>query len=316
MILSIVVPLYRCEDTIKSLIKRVDIAMSNLVIENRIEIEFILVDDRSPLDDWKTVSELANVDSRIKGIRLSRNFGQHPAIIAGLMNSRGDWVVVMDGDLQDRPEEIPKLLLKALDGWDGVVARRVNRKDTLLKKATSWIYSQVLYNLTGFRRDSRISNFGIYNRKIISAILSVGDYIKLFPILINWVGFDVIAIDVEHGERTLGSSSYTLRKAFNLAVNSLITFSDKPLKVTLKIGFAIAAISLATALFYFIGAIFGGYAVQGWASLIISLWFLGGCQILFLGVVGLYIGKAFNQTKNRPVFIISEVIGAHETEDS
>jgi len=277
-------------------------------LEAKTDLEFVLVNDNSPDGDWKVVKELALHDARIIGINLSRNFGQHPAIIAGLSHAKGDWVAVMDGDLQDRPEEIPRLLEKALEGFDAVFACRKIRKDGLVKKLSSVLFNKTLHFLTGIKHDPAIANFGVYSRKVIESVLLIGDHIKMFPIFVDWVGFTTAKMDVMHDERFEGVSSYTFRKALSLAFNSLITFSDKPLKMTIKAGVFLSLLAILFAVYYFSGALLGFYSVAGWPSLIISFWFLGGMQIFFIGVLGVYIGKTFNQTKNRPVYIIREIL--------
>jgi dolichol-phosphate mannosyltransferase len=247
-------------------------------------------------------------DKRVKGINLSRNFGQHYAITAGLSYAKGEWVVVMDCDLQDRPDEIPNLYKKAMEGWDIVFAQRKERKDGFLKKKLSKLFYYLFSYLTETKQDASVANFGIYNKKVIVAILSMKDQIRFFPTMVQWVGFRKYYLPVKHSERFEGKSSYNFKGLFKLALNSILAFSDKPLRLTVKLGFGITLISLLVMLVYFIMYLTGSIKVLGFTSLIISFWFLSGIIIFILGFVGLYIGKMFEKVKDRPNFIVQEEI--------
>ncbi len=239
---------------------------------------------------------------------MSRNFGQHYAITAGLEHAQGDWVIVMDCDLQDLPEEILKLYNKALEGYDIVFAQRENRQDSFFKKMSSKIFYSALSYLTDTKQDSSIANFGIYKKEVINAILSMNDYHKYFPTMAQWVGFSKTAIPVKHNRRENDRSSYNLKSLLTLAFNNIITFSNKPLKLVLGFGFAVVIISIIMAIFFFFKYINGEIKIIGYTSLIISIWFLSGIIIMILGVLGIYIGKIFDKIKDRPVYIIKEKI--------
>jgi len=271
-----------------------------------LEWEIILVDDRGANEDWSVVQRLAKKDPRIRGLRLSRNFGQQSAITAGFEFSSGDWIVVMDCDLQDRPEEITNLYRKALEGYKVVFGARKVKKYGLLKRCSSKCFYLVLSYLTNTKQSSEVNNFGIYHREVINAILEVKDYHRFFPTLIHWVGFEGTTVPVIHAERTEGKSNYTYRKLFSMALDVVISFSTKPMKIMVSIGALISMISFSVAFFYTIRALMGLTVVQGWATLMVSLWFLSGLIIFNLGICGLYIGQTFNQTKNRPIYIIED----------
>ena len=166
-----------------------------------VTFEIILVDDRSPDNSWEVMKQLSTKFPEVKSIRLSRNFGQHPAIVAGLSHVKGDWVVVMDCDLQDQPKEISKLYNKALEGYDIVFASRKQRQDGFFKKLFSKLFYKVFNYFSGIDVNSEVANFGIYHRKVISSILQIEDYIKFFPLFIKWVGYSATTVSVEHSER-------------------------------------------------------------------------------------------------------------------
>lgn len=304
ILLSIVSPVYRGEKMTEELVRRISKSVSPITEH----YEIILVNDASPDDSWNVIRAECEKDSRVKGINLSRNFGQHYAITAGLSYAKGEWVVVMDCDLQDRPEEIPNLYNKAIEGYDSVFAQRVNRSDSLLKRMSSKLFYKFFSYMTETRQDASVANFGIYNRKVVVSILAMGDKMRYFPAQVQWVGFRKYYMPVEHDSRLEGKSSYSLKKLFRLAFDTIVSFSDKPLRLTMKIGAVITIVSFLIGLIYLIRYFSGHIAVMGYASLIISLWFICGILVFLIGVVGLYLGKTFNQTKGRPTFIVDDKV--------
>ncbi|MFZ4428475.1 MAG: glycosyltransferase, partial [Saprospiraceae bacterium] len=212
--------------------------------------------------------------------------------------------VVMDCDLQDRPEEIGRLYQKALEGYDIVLARRAVRQDHLLKRWGSKLFYKLFGYLTDTLQDPAVSNFGVYHRSVIEAILSMGDYVRVFPVMVQWVGFQRTAIDVGHAAREAGKSSYTLGKLFRLAFGMMLSFSEKPLRLGLRVGLFISFFAFCIGVFNFIKYLKGEILVAGYTSLILSLWFLSGIIIAFIGLTGLYIGKIFEKVKGRPNYIV------------
>lgn len=303
-LISIVSPVYKAENIVDKLVEEITTHVGSITSD----YEIILVEDGSPDDSWSKIEKNCQSNPRVKGIRLSRNFGQHYAISAGLKNALGDWIVVMDCDLQDKPSQIPKLYEKALEGYDLIYARRSTRKDGFLKRLSSRFFYALFSYLTGTKQDPSIANFGIYNRKVIQAILEMGDYIRFFPTMSQWVGFKRAYVDVDHGERDDGKSSYSFGKLLDLALNNIIAFSDKPLRLTVKLGLSISFISAIIGILYLYRYFSGEIEVQGFSSLIISIWFLSGMIIFILGIVGIYIGKTFEKVKERPIFIIKDKI--------
>lgn len=301
-LISFVSPVYQSESTLKELVQEIDLVMSEI----KESYEIILVDDRSTDNSWNILQELSGSHSHLRIARLSRNFGQHPAIMAGLSLAQGTWIVVMDCDLQDQPKEVEKLYYKALEGYDVVLGKRKKRQDSLIKKTSSLIFSKVYFLFTDVIYDNEVANFGIYHEKVIKAVLTISDYIKFFPLFVKFVGFKTISIDVEHHSRINGKSSYSFTKLISLMFNTIISFSNKPLKIFVKFGILISFLSFLVGFYYLYLAITNQIVVLGFSSIIISLWFLAGIIITIMGVVGIYLGKVFNQVKGRPVFIIDE----------
>lgn len=303
-IFSFVSPVYKADSILNKLVEEIQ----KVMLEINETYEIILVDDRSPDNSWVTMQELSRQYPEVKSIRLSRNFGQHPAIMAGLNQARGEWIVVLDCDLQDQPKEVLKLYEKAKEGFDVVLARRSQRKDGFFKKLSSNIFSKVYGFFTDTKYNNEIANFGIYHSKTIAAVLKIADHIKFFPLFIDFVGFKSTSIYVEHAAREFGETSYSYAKLISLAFNSIISFSNKPLKIFVKFGLFISILSILVGSYYLYEALSGRTEVLGYTSIIVSIWFLSGVIITTVGVTGIYVGKIFDQTKSRPVFIIDKII--------
>ncbi len=302
--ISIVSPVYRAEKILPILVSEINLVMERIGED----YEIILVDDRSPDNSWEVMKVLSSQNPKIKSIRLSRNFGQHSAIFAGLTKAKGDWVVVMDCDMQDQPKEIAKLYKKALEGYDIVLGQRENRKDKFLKKLTSRLFYKVFNYLSGANFDNNVANFGIYHQKTIKSILDMKDYVKFFSLFINWIGFKSVSIPIEHGEREEGKSTYSVGRLFKQAFNVIISFSDKPLRLFINFGLSISILSFVLGIYYLYLSITHKITQPGFSSLILSIWFLSGIIISCIGIVGVYLGKTFDQTKGRPTFIIDEEV--------
>lgn len=307
ILFSVVSPVYWAEGTVAELVQRL-VAALELISP---QFEIILVDDRSPDASWNRIQEQTTRDPRVRGLRLSRNFGQHRAITAGLDQCRGEWIIVMDCDLQDRPEEIPALFAEAQRGYDLVLARRSHRQDSWSKKQLSRLFYRILSYLADTPQDPAVANFGIYHRKVIAAVLAMRESIRYFPTMVRWVGFRTGYLDVTHAERAVGRSSYGLSQRLHLALDILLANSDKPLRLTVKAGLVLSSGAFLfvpiTLIRYWVGQI----SQPGYTSLIISIWFFSGLLLSVLGMVGLYIGKTFEQVKQRPLYIVDAGINDH-----
>ncbi len=304
MHISVVSPVYKAPKILRELVVRLEKSLSD--ITNSFEV--ILVDDGCPWDSWSVIEELAMDFKFIKGIKLSRNFGQQYAITAGLDYAKGDWVVVMDCDLQDQPEEIQKLYYEAQNNFDIVLAARESRKDNPLKKGLSKLFYKLLSYLSGAKYDHRVANFGIYSNLVIENINQFRESIRFFPGLVQYVGFRTSTVNINHSSRKLGNSSYNISKLVKLALDVILAYSDKPLRIIVKLGLMVSFVSFG----YVAYSIWGWYnnkiLVPGFTSLIASIWFFSGIVISTLGIVGLYIGKIFENVKNRPIYIIEKKI--------
>lgn len=297
--ISVVVPVYGAPESLIELCRRLRVSLEGIDEE----FEVLLVNDASPDESWILIDEQARADKRYVGIHLSRNFGQHPAIAAGLRSSRGEWVVVMDCDLQDRPEEIPRLYEQAQQGFDQVVAARSDRKDSWLKRITSAGYLRTLSYLTDQRINPAVGNFGIYHRRVIDAINSLPEQGRTFGLLALWVGYRRYELEVQHDARPSGRSSYSIKQLVRQGISGIISHSDKPLRITMKIGVAIAGVAFLAGVVVILRTLMGQTA-SGWASLMVVVVFLCGVILMSMGMLGLYVGRVLEESKRRPTFLV------------
>ena len=304
MKLSIVSPVYRGEKMLEELVKRIHAAVSPLTSD----YEIVLVNDCSPDNSWEKIAEICTDDKRVKGINLSRNFGQPYAITAGLTYAKGDYIAVIDCDLQNKPEDLPAMYEKALVGYDVVSARRVVREDTFLKRLSSAVFHKVYDFLSGFETDKAIAEFGIYSQKIAKVYCSIPEYSRSFVELIHTLGFKKTTVDVLHDHRLEGESSYNLARLLKLSYNSIISNSNRPLYLSVTLGLIMSGLSFLMAIYNIFSKFYGLNEVVGYTSTICSIWFVGGLLLFMMGILGLYIGKIFDQVKGRPVFIVSDTI--------
>lgn len=302
--ISVVVPEYRGESCVKELVQRVAKSVSGITEE----YEIILVNDASPDNTWLKIVEVGAKNPKVKGINLARNFGQHNAITAGLTYAKGEWVVIMDCDLQDRPEDIPSLYAKAQGGYDYVVARRVVKQVGWWKRFSSKAFHATLDWLSGAHTDAAIGNFGIYNKKVTDAILAIPQQNRGLQTLLSIVGFGNAFVEVEQAPSARGGSSYTLHRLFKQAYNSIISRTNRPLKFAVKLGFMLSVLSFILALYNLVARWIGIIQVPGYSTTVFSIWFVGGLLMLMMGVLGLYIGKIFDQLKGHPLFVVEETV--------
>lgn len=301
--LSVVAPVYKCGDCVPELHRQLVAALEPIG-----SFEIILVNDGCPANSWEAVRAVAAADHRVKGINLSRNFGQHYAIAAGLHHSRGNWVVVMDADLQDRPSEIPNLYRKALEGFDIVYALREERRDPWMKRRISHAFSIVYNFLSDVRIDPRACNFSIASRQVIDEYCRLKELNRSYHLFLRWLGFRTAYITVEHSERFSGSSAYNLRRGFLLAIESITSQSNKPLILAIRAGFFMSGSAFLMALIFVLRYMMYNITVQGWTSVFVSIYFIGGLLLANMGVIGLYLGKIFNEVKQRPLYVIQETL--------
>ena len=303
--ISIVIPVYGCDACLVALHRRLTTMLAGLDVGH----EIVYVDDRSPDGAWNTLLELAAEDPAVRLVRLSRNWGQHAAVTAGLQASRGRWAVVMDCDLQDPPEEIPRLYATALEGNDIVLTRRDRRRQTMRRRIAAVAYLRLRSLFLGIKIDPEYGSMSILSRKVVDSFLSVGDHHRQYMLILHWLGFHRAVIEVAHGERPDGRSSYGLRSLLTIAADGMFFQTTVLLRKIVYAGFAIAFCGLLAAA-YFIYSYFVADPLPGWTSVVVLMLVLSGVIIVTTGITGMYVGKIFEQVKGRPSFVVDTVVPA------
>ncbi|GAA0418210.1 glycosyltransferase family 2 protein [Virgibacillus salarius] len=309
-LISVVIPVYGCTQCLRELCSRIKTTIEEIPAQ----YEIILVNDASPDNAWQTIKDLNNKDKQIRGLNLARNFGQHHAITAGLDYTNGDWVVVMDCDLQDRPEEIKKLYKKSQEGYEVVFGKRMERRDNWLKKKSSQFFYRIYDYFSGGTSDYTIANYSIVSQKVVVGYRQMREQNRFFPLFLQWMGYESTSIPIEHDARKEGKSSYNLKKLITLATDAIISQSNKPLRLSIQFGFLISSVSFIYGMYLFGRYFFLAEPVQGWTSVMVSIYFIGGLIFFNFGILGLYIGKVFNETKDRPLYLIRETTDSKEYE--
>jgi dolichol-phosphate mannosyltransferase len=300
--LSVVSPVYHAEDCLEEFASRLGAALSGLTDS----YEVILVDDGSLDGSWERIAKISRERPGFRGLRLSRNFGQHLAIAAGLAAARGKWVVVMDCDLQDPPELIRELVRKADEGYDVVGTIRRSRSASIFRRAASHAFYAVARVLSSPHVRPGSNTLSLISRKVVAAYLRAFDLYSPYPFIVSWLGFRATYIEIDHAPRAAGSSSYTLSKLFRFALNGLVSQSTRLLHISTVIGLLFSLMSVVQVVLIVYWRLTRTAVVAGWASLMAVLWLVGGTILFSLGVIGLYMTRLFEQTRNRPYFVVSD----------
>jgi len=294
------------EENVSELLSQVGGVLDGLGGEGH---EILLVDDGSTDRTMELLEQAAENDDRVRVVSLSRNYGHQPAVTAAMQYARGDALVLMDGDLQDNPAAIPDFVAKYREGYDVIYAQRVGRKENLLLRLMYFIFYRLIRMLSDIDLPLDAGDFSLLSRKAVDAINSAGDYHRYVRGLRAWAGFRQIGIPVERRPRMAGTPKYTLKGLIRLAADGIFSFSVMPLRLATLIGAALFAVAAA----------YGGYALSmkllydespaGFTALVVLLVMLSGVQLLFLGVLGEYLGRIYRESKGRPVFVVDRVVG-------
>lgn len=307
-LISVVSPVYGCRKALPELAARVEAAFK----DEDLDWELVLVDDRGPDQPWLLIEELSEQDARIKGILLARNHGQHLAIWAGLSAARGDFVVVIDCDLQDDPGVIPALYRQAKqDTVEAVIVDRGTWSDSKLRRVASQSFYRLVKWLAGVQINN-IGNFGIYSRRMVDTLLLFTEQEIFLPIMVSLTGYATKKYQVDRDQRFEGESSYNLLRLLRLAVAIVIRFSDRPLKLSVLVGALFSGMSALVSVVLFVMWLVGTFTVQGWTSTILSIWFLSGLILATLGIHGFYLGRVFREVQGRPRILIQQTTDAAE----
>lgn len=304
MLISVLIPCFNEEKSIPLLYERLLNVTDSL---QDFDWEFIFINDGSQDNTLNVIKNLNEIDNRVKYIDLSRNFGKEAAMLAGLDAVKGDAVIIMDADLQHPPELIPEMIKEWLNGYDDVYGRRISRgKESIFRKKLSLTFYKILNKNSNNDMLPNVGDFRLLDRKCIESIKQIREAERYTKGLFTWIGFKKKEVNFHQGDRIVGKSSMTYPKLFKLAVNGFTSNSTMPLRFATLMGFIVSFFAFAYMIFIFIRTLLCGDVVRGFPTLIIIILFLGGVQLISLGIIGEYIAKINNETRNRPIYFVRE----------
>ena len=308
---SVVIPIHNEQENIPELFERLIAVLEKLCdregfSENSFEI--IMVDDGSWDNSWNLIQQLHDKDQRLKGLKFSRNFGQHYAITAGLDFAKGNAVILMDGDLQDKPEEIVKLYDKFKEGYALIYGIRSNRQDNPFKKTLAAAFWWSINKVADVKMPENQTMLRILRREVVDSLKEMKEYSRFIHGMMAWTGFEVTQVEVSHAPRLKGTSKYDLKNQIRLALHAVTSFSIMPLRLATFVGFLTSILSFIVGVYFILKKMMFGFPVPGWAGIMVSVFFMGGVQLLVLGTFGEYLGKVYKEVQQRPMYILKEVL--------
>lgn len=306
-LLSLVVPCYNEEEVIAETMKRLRLFCSEL---HDLDVELIFVDDGSRDRTRELLKNYASQDPRIRIIGFARNFGHQVAVTAGIDAANGDAVVLIDADLQDPPEVVHQMVAKWREGFDVVYGTRTERPgESAFKLATARGFYRLLNKLSDVPIPLDTGDFRLMSRPVVDTLCAMPERDRFVRGMVSWVGFKQTALPYRRAERFAGESKYPLRKMLRFATDGIISFSTKPLQLSVGMGMISAALALAGIAYALALRIFTNMWVEGWTALMIAVLFMGGVQLISIGILGEYIGRIYNEIKKRPLYVVQEYIG-------
>jgi len=306
---SVVVPVFNEEEVLGEFYKRLVSVMESV----QESYEIIFVNDGSKDKSLEIIKELHSKDKNVKIINLSRNFGHQIAITAGMDYSLGEAVIIIDADLQDPPELIAKFIKKWKEGFEVVYGTREKREgESIFKKITASIFYRILEKITDIRIPVDTGDFRLIDRKVVDSLKKIREKSRFMRGLTSWTGFNQVGVLYQREKRFAGHTKYSLKKMLKFAFDAVFSFSNFPLKIAGFFGFLVAGLSFFYLIYILVLKIFANTLIEGWASLIAVVLFLGGVQLICLGIIGEYIGRISEEVKKRPLYIIKEIINGDE----
>lgn len=303
--LSIIIPAYNEEEVLEEFYRRI----IGVLDKTDSPYELVFVNDGSQDRTLQLLESLAQQDERVVVIDLSRNFGKEIAVSAGIDFARGDAVILIDADLQDPPELIPDLIQQWRNGYDNVYARRISREgESILKKATSYLFYRFIRKMTHIDIPADTGDFRLLSRRAIDALKQLPERNRFMKGLYAWIGYPAIAVDYRRDPRYAGETKWNYWKLWNFALEGITSFTEVPLKLASYIGGFIAFTAFCYGSYIIINTVVFGNDVPGYPSLIVTVLFLGGIQLIFIGILGEYLGRAFSEIKQRPLYLINKII--------
>ncbi|MBY7124966.1 glycosyltransferase family 2 protein [Bacillus sp. 16GRE42] len=310
-LISVVVPMYFEEEVAQECYNR----LKSVMLQNDINYEFVFVNDGSTDRTMEILSEIAANDYRTKIVNFARNFGHQIAVTAGIAAAKGDAIVIIDADLQDPPEVIPELIAKWEEGYEVVYAKRKQRKgETWFKLLTAKYFYKFLNYMSDIDIPKDTGDFRIIDRKVADVFNQMTERNRFIRGMMSWVGFRQTYVEYERDERFAGETKYPLKKMIKFASDGIIAFSTKPLRIVMTLGLLSVLISIIVLLYTITVKIIGTGTQTGWASIMVAITFFSGIQLLGLGIVGQYIARIYDESKNRPIYIVKEAINIEQEE--
>ncbi|SHE68871.1 glycosyltransferase family 2 protein [Streptoalloteichus hindustanus] len=305
MRLSVVIPCFNEEHGID----RLHVVLAEVLPGVSEDFEVLLVDDGSQDGTLSAMRRLAAADPRFRYLALSRNFGKEAAMLAGLSQATGDVVAIMDADLQHPPQLLAGMVALLGQGHDQVVARRTRSGEPTVRRLLSRLYYRMINKVVDVELEDGVGDFRVLSRRAVRALLSLGEYNRFSKGLFAWIGFDTAVVDYDNVQRAAGSSKFTFRKLLNYGIDGVVSFNNKPLRAAIYLGGLVTVLSFTYAAFVLVDSLTRGVDVPGYATLMVGVAGLGGLQLLFLGVLGEYLGRIYYETKRRPHFLVKEASG-------
>ncbi|QWG58880.1 glycosyltransferase [Bacillus mycoides] len=310
-LISVVVPMYFEEEVAQECYNR----LKSVMLQNNINYEFVFVNDGSTDRTMEILSEISANDYRTKVVNFARNFGHQIAVTAGIAAAKGDAIVIIDADLQDPPEVIPELIAKWEEGYEVVYAKRKQRKgETWFKLLTAKYFYKALNYMSDIDIPKDTGDFRIIDRKVADVFNQMTERNRFIRGMMSWVGFRQTYVEYERDERFAGETKYPLKKMIKFASDGIIAFSTKPLRIVMSLGLLSVLISIIVLLYTITVKIIGNDTQTGWASIMVAITFFSGIQLLGLGIVGQYIARIYDESKNRPIYIVKETINIEKEE--
>jgi polyisoprenyl-phosphate glycosyltransferase len=304
MDLSVIIPIYNEESNILRLLERLRGVIEKLALP---EVEYIFVNDGSHDRSMEIIRELARNDKYVKYINFSRNFGHQIAVTAGIDKSKGDAVVIIDADMQDPPELIHDLYSKLKSGYEVVYAKRRNRPgESLMKKYTAKLFYRILSGMTSISIPLDTGDFRIIDKKIVDVLKEMPEQEKFLRGQISWIGFNQTYVEYDRDERSAGKTGYTYRKMLHFALDGITSFSNFPLKFASITGFLVSGIAFCLILYALYSRFISKQFVEGWTSLMLAVLFMGGIQLIGIGIIGEYISRLSTNVRKRPLYVIRD----------
>ncbi|MFC0111639.1 glycosyltransferase family 2 protein [Kibdelosporangium aridum] len=306
MRLSVVVPCFNEENGLADLHARLSAVLPMVTLD----FELVMVDDGSSDQTLARMRELASEDPHVRYVALSRNFGKESAMLAGLSHADGDVVAIMDADLQHPPELLSQMIELLGKGYDQVVARRDRKGEKRLRKLSSKAYYKMMNRLVDVRLRDGEGDYRVMTRRAVNALLALGEYNRFSKGLFAWIGFDTAVIDYQNVQRCTGQTKWTFRKLLNYGIDGVVSFNNRPLRLAVYLGLIVTLLAFFYAGYVVVDVLTSGVDAPGYATLMVGVAVLGGLQLLFLGIIGEYVGRIYYESKRRPHFLVKETTSA------